>query len=64
MPSPRDYRQHAIELLKLAETVESVDERACLVSLARHWNKIADQLSAPAPFMPGKPEKARTSTDR
>jgi hypothetical protein len=46
MRSPRNYREHAIELRRLASTLGDPDLRASLISLAEQWNKLADQLEA------------------
>jgi hypothetical protein len=43
-----EYREHAAACVKLAQTVADTEERACLVSLANLWSKLANNLEREA----------------
>jgi hypothetical protein len=44
MPSPLDYREHAIEFVRIAQTTVDEEDKACLFALATMFIKIAERL--------------------
>lgn len=46
MPSPKEYRKHAAEFLKLAQSSADDEDRACLVALAHLWTKLAEEVES------------------
>jgi hypothetical protein len=44
MPSPNEYREHAAQVLKLAQSAADDEDRACLVALAHLWTKLAEEV--------------------
>jgi len=41
MNKASEYRQHAHECRKLAAGMESADQRALMLQMAKHWEKLA-----------------------
>jgi hypothetical protein len=40
---PEEFRRFAKECMRLAERVQSVDDKAALLSMAQVWIRLADQ---------------------
>jgi hypothetical protein len=38
-----EFRRYAIECLRLAEQVQSIDDKAALLTMAEAWLRLADQ---------------------
>ena len=43
MESSQDYRQHAADCLRLAESVASQKDRAMLLRMAEIWHRMAEE---------------------
>jgi hypothetical protein len=39
--SPGEYRRHAAECLRIAESVTDTEHRICLIDMAQYWLKLA-----------------------
>ena len=46
MPSPQEYRGHAMECLRLAQQAADPADKARLLQMAQSWQDLADKLEA------------------